>query len=113
MATMKANGGVVVFVATKPAKRRYCLDHEHRLMGNGAALRPRGGGGFKKVRTVLASRGLTFEQIADEYLAEGWAVNWERPAMLHDQPKVIKRRPRILAKPARRPWVVRDRDWQG
>lgn len=82
MATLKANGTVVVFTARVKPTVLYRPTVVHKVMINGAALRPRGykGGGFKKVRTVAQSRGLTFGEIAAEYEANGYTIEWHDSA---------------------------------
>lgn len=99
MATMKANGKLVVFTARKPSPTTYAAPHEVRVMVNGAGLRPRWGGGFKKVRSVAASRGLTFAELADVYTDAGWVVTWDHLEFLETKPKPLKRRPRLGSAP--------------
>lgn len=97
MATLKANGGLVVFTATKRRVERFQLDLVHRIMSNGVALRRRQyeGGGFKKVRTVRQSRGMTFAAIANDYTERGFTVQWKEPALIHAEPTAVRRRRQV------------------
>ena len=108
MATMLANGGVVVFTARKFALRLYDFNLEVRVMANGAGLSPRylAPGKFKKVRSVAKSRNQTFVEIATEFEDAGWSIDWtdKGSRLAETKPKKVTRRrfPHAQARPPRR-----------
>ena len=77
-----------------------------RFMSNGAVLRPRPNGGFRKVGKIKA--GLTFQDVVDRFTARGVAVDVLAREWLQLQPAPCRR---IMVKaPAsarQERWVVR------